>query len=457
MQDAFDRISSSLQRSQMLRLLSVAFLALLLQIPISMIGSRVAERQARKDEAVVEVSSKWGNAQAITGPALVVPYTHQWSEHSIASGAAPVTRTEIRHAVFLPERLRASGAIDSELRHRGIFSIPVYRLDLVVEGEFARPDFARVGVDPAAADWSHAQLAVGISDVRAIQQETAVSWNGQPVAFLPGIGQFPDSGAGVHAVVAVPEGRDPIPFSFPLALNGSRGVSFSPFGQTTEVKLTSNHAHPSFQGNWLPAERAITGDSFSATWSIPFLGRNYPQAWLAHADSMSELIEGSRFGVELIDPVDHYRMAERSVKYAGLFILLTFAAVWLIEVLASVRVHPIQYLLLGSALCLFYLLELSLSEHLGFLVSYAIASSAVIAMVAAYCKAILHRASRALIVGAGVALLYAYLYTLLMNEDYALLAGSLGLFAILAAIMFATRRVDWYAIGARAPEPRETA
>ena len=164
---------------------------------------------------------------------------------------------------------------------------------------------------------------------------------------------------------------------------------------------------------------------------------------------MREAIDGSRFGVELVNPVDHYRMAERSIKYAGLFILLTFATVWLTEVLAGVRVHPIQYLMLGGALCLFYLLELSLSEHLGFPLAYGIASLAVIGMVAAYSVVVLHRIGRALVVGAGVAALYAYLYILLMNEDYALLIGSVGLFAILAAIMYATRRVDWYAVGVR--------
>jgi inner membrane protein len=166
---------------------------------------------------------------------------------------------------------------------------------------------------------------------------------------------------------------------------------------------------------------------------------------------MREAIEGSRFGVDLVSPVDHYRMAERSVKYAGLFILLTFATVWLIEVLARVRVHPIQYLMLGGALCLFYLLELSLAEHLGFPVAYAIASISVIGMVTGYSAVILHRVSRALVVGVGVALLYIYLYILLMNEDYALLVGSVGLFGLLAAIMFATRRVDWYAVGTGAP------
>jgi inner membrane protein len=444
-QDALDRITSGLRRSQMLRLFSVAFLALLLQIPIAMIGSRVSERQARRDEAVVEVSSKWGNAQSITGPALVVPYTRQWTETLVPD--RPVTRTETRYAVFLPERLRVSGSIDSEVRNRGIFSVPVYRLDLGVEGEFERPNFAELGVSPSAVDWAHAQLAIGISDVRAIQQATAAVWNGAASPFLPGLGQFPGGAAGIHAIVAVPEAADAVAFSFPLALNGTERVSFAPFGQTTEVALTSNYAHPSFQGNWLPFKREITDASFAATWSIPYLGRNYPQAWLTHAESMDAAIDGSRFGVALIDPVDHYRMAERSVKYAGLFILLTFAAVWLIEVLADVRVHPIQYLLLGSALCLFYLLELSLSEHLGFLASYAIASTAVVVMVAMYSAVILHRTSRALVVGSGVMLLYAYLYTLLVNEDYALLAGSIGLFAILAAIMCATRHVDWYAIG----------
>jgi inner membrane protein len=195
----------------------------------------------------------------------------------------------------------------------------------------------------------------------------------------------------------------------------------------------------------------VSATDFQAKWSIPFLGRNYPQAWTAEA-KMSEAIDGSRFGVELVQPVDHYRMAERSVKYAFLFILLPFAVVWLIEVLVGVRVHPIQYLMLGGALCLFYLLELSLSEHIGFPLAYAMASISIIALVGAYSAAVLHRKRLASLLAAGVALLYAYLYILLMNEDYALLIGSLGLFAILAAVMYATRRVNWYAAGSQPPE-----
>ena len=449
MQDSVERLTASLRSSRMLRLLLIGFLALLLQIPIEMIAQLVSERQQRRQEAVAEVSSKWGNDQIITGPALVVPYTFRWTE--IATGGQEVTRTEVRNAVFLPERLHSRGSIDGETRFRGIFSVPVYRLSLTVEGEFARPSFAQFDLEPEAVNWDRAHLAVGISDARAIQEETSVSWNDQRVSFLPGTGAFLDGVVGIHAVVGVADTKERFTFSFPLSLNGSLGLYFTPFGQQTVVELRSDYGHPSFQGNWLPTERSVSGTDFQAKWSIPFLGRNYPQAWRAE-DRMNEAVDASLFGVELVHPVDHYRMAERSVKYAFLFILLPFAVVWLIEVLVGVRVHPIQYLMLGGALCLFYLLELSLSEHIGFPIAYATASISIIALVAAYSVAVLHRLRLALLLAAGVASLYVYLYVLLMNEDFALLIGSLGLFAILAAIMYATRRVDWYTGGSRSPE-----
>ena len=450
MLDSVERLASSIRSSQMLRLFSVGLLALLLQIPIAMIGGLVAERQERRQAAVTEVSSKWGNVQSIIGPVLIVPYTYRSTETS-ASGLQ-ITRTETRNAIFLPEQLRVRGSIDAELRHRGIFSIPVYKVGLTLEGEFTRPSFAELGLEPAGVAWERAQLAIGISDARAIQQETAVTWNGKPVSFLPGTGAFTDGGTGIHAVVGLANGGQRAQFSFPLSLNGSLGVYLTPFAQNTIVELQSNYGPPSFQGNWLPVERSVSDAAFRAKWSIPFLGRNYPQAWKAEVGMRKE-IDGSRFGVELVNPVDHYRMAERSVKYAGLFILLTFATLWLIEVLAGVRVHPIQYLLLGGALCLFYLLELSLSEHLGFPLAYTVASFSVVALVAGYSVVVLHHIRRALFVIAVVSLLYAYLYILLMNEDYALLIGSVGLFLILAAIMYATRRVDWYAVGTRSPAP----
>ena len=487
MRDSVDRVVTNVRGSQTLRILTVGFLALILQIPVSMIGGLVSEREQRRQEVISEVSSSWGNAQVITGPALMVPYTHRSTE-TLASGQV-VTRTETRTAVFLPRQLAIRATIDSDMRQRGIFSVPVYRAALTVEGEFDPPQLGELGISSTAADWSRAYLAVGISDARAIQEQTAVTWNGRTIAFLPGTRDFVEGGAatitrgrfdytrgiaetvgpsgvggppgmggpsapGIHAVVGTGGAiAERVRFSFPLALNGSLGLHAVPFGENTTVEIQADHGSPSFQGNWLPTERTISDDRFSAKWAIPFLGRSYPQAWISGTQGR-DLIAASQFGVELVNPVDHYRMTSRSVKYAALFIVLTFATVWLIEVLAGMRVHSIQYLLLGGALCLFYLLELSLSEHVGFTLAYIIASVAVIGMVAAYSVVVLRRVSRALVVGAGVALLYAYLYLLLMNEDYALLIGSVGLFAILGGIMFATRNVDWHSVATRTSDGR---
>jgi inner membrane protein len=217
-----------------------------------------------------------------------------------------------------------------------------------------------------------------------------------------------------------------------------------PFAEETVVQLRSNSPYPNFQGNWLPTARSVSNSGFDATWRISFISRNYPQMWLEGAN-MSKPIEGSRFGVELNDPIDQYRMADRSVKYAGLFILLTFTSSWLVEVLAKAAVHPVQYLMLGCALCIFYLLELSLSEHIHFSFAYGIASLAIVCMIAAYGRTLFKRGQRGVVIPIGVGLLYSYLYVLLTNEDGALLVGSIGLFVILAAIMFVTRGIDWHA------------
>ncbi|HYM24828.1 MAG TPA: cell envelope integrity protein CreD [Vicinamibacterales bacterium] len=440
-------VVSALRESRLLRLIGLGILVLLLQIPVAMIGSLVSERQARRDSAIADVSSKWGNSQTILGPALVLPFTARTVE--ISPNGLHIPRTESRFAVFLPARLHARGTIDAESRSRGIFSIPVYRLRMDVEGEFDRLTTTDVGVTPADAAWDRASLVVGLSDVRAVQQLTAVIWNGRPAPFEPGVGHFTDAQTGVRANVAVDEATGRYAFSFPMTINGSVALSMVPFARQTEVEITSNSPNPNFQGAWLPSDRTVSPSGFTAKWTIPYIGRNYPQAWTS--PNMRDTILKSAFGVELIDPVDYYRMADRSVKYAALFILLTFASVWLIEVLSGARIHPIQYLLLGAALCVFYLLELSLAEHLGFAAAYAIAAAAVFGLVTAYSVAILRSTGRAAFVGSGVASLYGYLYVLLTNEDNALLIGSIGLFLALAGVMALTRRIDWYA------RPRERA
>jgi inner membrane protein len=437
-----DSLFAKLRHSQMLRLCLVGILALLLQIPILMISGLVTERQDRRDSAAKEVSSKWGSAQAITGPALVIPFIVHHLETS-AAGEKTV-RDEMKYTVFLPKRLGADGRIEAESRNRGIFSIPVYDVKLTMEGEFTRPDFAELGIDPSTVIWNRAYLALGISDVRAIREQSIVLWNDKQFSFIPGSGGFLDNEPGIHASVEADPTKSAFRFSFPVSLNGSQSFSLAPFAEQTVTHIISNSRNPNFQGNWLPSARTVTDTGFDATWRVSYLGRNYPQSWVSGTD-VHKSIDTSRFGIELGESVDHYRMADRSVKYAGLYILLTFAAVWLIEVLSNVRVHPIQYLMLGAALCVFYLLELSLSEHIPFPAAYSIACTSIIGMTAIYSRVIFPDNRRGSVVAGCVTALYGYLFVVLTNEDNALLIGSIGLFVILAAIMYLTRRVDWYA------------
>src|SRR5262249_36893273 len=276
----------------------------------------------------------------------------------------------------------------------------------------------------AEVDWSKAEVAVGISDVRAIQSTPSLTWAGEERAFLPGADACALAENGIHVGVPLGPGGRPIEFAFPLRLRGSEGVWFVPCARDTTVAVESAWPSRSFQGSWLPARREVSPAGFRAGWSIPYLGRNYAQAWSSE-DLPAKAIEASRFGVRLVAPVDPHRMAQRSVKYGGLFILLTFAAIWLIEGLAQLRAHPIQYLPIGGALGLFFLLELSLAEHLGFALAYGAATAAVVGVVGAYARAVLGRPRRALAVAGMVAALYGYLYVLLTAEDFALLFGSL--------------------------------
>ncbi|MDX2168777.1 MAG: cell envelope integrity protein CreD [Deltaproteobacteria bacterium] len=437
-----ESVANGLRHSPLLRLCALGLLMLFLMIPIEWISDLIGERMVRRGEAVAEVSAKWGGAQRFVGPALVVPYEHRWSEPD-AKGK-PVQKREMRQLTILPSDLRMRARVEGEERYRGIFAVPVYRVGVEVDGEFAAPDLAELRIDPTLVDWPRAQLALGVRDARAIQNRASVTWNDVPHDFLPGPGAFPVE-SGIHAPLAQPFAVPRPHFHFRLDAHGSGGLSFTPAGQQTTVSAESNWLSPSFQGSWLPVERHADAQGFRSTWTIPYLGRNQAPAWTSESSGMIDQLEKLAFGVDLVTPVDAHRTSERSVKYARLFVLMTFGIVWLIEVLTGVRVHPIQYLLIGCALCTFYLLELSLAEQIGFASAYAIAATAVVGLIAGYAVVVLRGWRRGAAVAGTIAAVYGYLYVLLTNEDYALLLGSLGVFAALAATMALTRHVDWYA------------
>jgi inner membrane protein len=318
-------------------------------------------------------------------------------------------------------------------------------MSLDLKGSFSSPDFSQWAIEPNNILWDRACLSLRIADARAMTKSPKVLWNGKAMDSLPSAGEFGSNQQGIHVKLRDNLNGESFDFSASLELNGSSGAFFAPLGRDTQVRISSNWPSPSFQGAWLPTNRTVSDDGFDAIWNIPFMSRNYPQNWRCRSD-LQQAVSSSLFGVNVISPVDHYRMSQRSVKYQILFLLLTFATLWLFEILSEVRIHPVQYLLVGAAMCLFYLLELSLAEHFGFVMAYIIASAAVIFLVTLYSAAMLKTGGRAAIVGLVVTLLYIYLYVLLMIEDYALLAGSVGVFVALATVMFLTRKVDWYSL-----------
>jgi inner membrane protein len=436
--------SESRKSSVVVKMIVVGILILLLLIPLLMIGGLVSERQQRHDAMTAQVSSSWGKAQVLGGPVLVVPF------HDLGrDDRGDVTYNQL--AYFLPESLKVEGSLAPETRSRGIFDVVVYRSDLHLSGTFHRPSFAGWEIAPKSIQWDQAYLALGITDVRGVRRGVQMTWAGRPLPLSPGgaIDGLWTSGlqAPVSGLAAAGEG-DTWDFAFDLLLNGSGRLDLLPFGKQTTLSLSSPWPSPSFSGRFLPDSREVTATGFKATWNVPYFGRSYPQRWRSgetqRVASPGEVI-GSAFGVELFLPVDIYQKTERSVKYGVLFIVLTFLTFFLYEMFSPFALHPMQYLLVGSALCVFYVLLLSISEHAAFGLAYLTAAAATIGLITAYALAILRGRLRAVGVGAALTALYGYLFVLLQAEDFALLLGAVGLFLILALVMYITRRVDWYA------------
>jgi inner membrane protein len=425
-----------IKNSQFVRILFIAFLILLLQIPTVMLQGLISDRQNLRQEAISGITSNWGREQILIGPRLAVPYVKR-----VIVGKEE--KTQSGYGIFLPDDLQVSGKLDTETRYRGIFEVPVYQTKLEIRGQFVRPDFSSWGVRPEDVSWDRAEISFQISDAHAIQNQAVLKWNQKSIPFTAGQGKYGVDGQGIHANLKGQMQGDTFTFAIPLTVNGSEKIGFAPFGKISKVSLSSNWTNPSFQGVWLPDQRSVTNKGFDATWDIPSLGRNYPQQWNNEAPVKPDTVQASIFGVDLISPVDNYRMADRSIKYNFLFLILTFVVFWLFETATRLRVHPLQYLLVGVAMSMFYMLQLAISEHLGFTIAYLIASIAVVVMLTAYSVAVLRAKKRGAIIGIMQVALYSYLYVVLANQDYSLLMGSIGLFGFLAIIMYFTRRMDW--------------
>lgn len=429
----------------------IGILVLVLLIPLGMIRRTMQERQYRYDQAVREVTATWGEQQEIIGPILVVPYSYERRVVKPGKDGRPVSIEEdaVGYAHFLPEKLDVSSELKHKILHRGIYEAVVFGGDVKVAGFFARPDFRQFGVErDKNIQWDKAYLTLAVSDMRGTREEIQVTFAGKACKVEPGC-SLKDAGAGITAVLTKEcFGADKLEFDVKLSLNGSGGIRFAPVGKQTFSRVISDWPDPSFQGGILPTERQITDKGFDAVWEVSYYGRNYPQAWTT-ADGGSQVgssvMRDSLFGVDLINVVDSYRFVERSIKYGMLFIVLVFTAFFLFEVMSSLKVHPFQYVLVGAALCLFYMALLSLSEVVSFGRAYGIGALASELMISLYSAKILKSRARGVKVFAGLGAVYGVLYVILRQQDYSLVYGTVGLFAALAIVMYTTRNVDWYA------------
>ena len=426
-----------------LKVFIIAVLVFALMIPAAMVRSLIHERENRQASVVRELSSKWGGAQTLIGPVLALPF----DQPIPGPNGKPVMTTQYLH--ILPEQLDIAGHVTPELRYRGIYEAVLYNTRLKLSGAFAKPDFAALGVPVKSIRWERATVYLGIPDMKGLRSGLRTRLGDAEFEMNPGLPANHIANAGLSC--ATPDLRrvDTLPFELSLDLNGSQWLGFVPAGKTTTVQLESAWNSPSFDGAFLPETRSVTDQGFSAAWKVLHLNRNFPQAWIGSACEPGD----SAFGVKLFIPVDAYQKSTRTVKYALLFIVSTFTAFFVSEVMKKVRVHPLQYLLVGLALILFYSLLLSISEHLSFGRGYLIAGAATILLIAGYARSVLQRRSLGVAVGAVLATLYTYLYILLQVEDYALLLGSVGLFVLLGVVMFLTRRINWYAVEKPAAPP----
>lgn len=421
-----------------LKIILIGTLIFLLMIPFTMINSLIDEREERQNNIIDEISQKWGLSQTISGPILTIPY----NTYKFVDGEKKFLQKQF--AVFLPENLSITGNINPEIRSRGIYEAIMYNTELNISGFFNSPSFKQWHTEEKDICWNEAVIIFGISDLRGIKDKVQFKWNDSSINLIPGttINQIHE---GIHSPIKLSPKVDSTKkytFSAKLNINGSKSLNFIPLGKETHVDISSSWHSPTFQGNYLPEKREISQDGFNAKWKILHFNRNFPQQW----NSYDFDIYKSTFGVKLIQPIDEYCKIDRTTKYALLFITLTFLTFFLIEILNKLRVHPIQYLLIGFALCLFYTLLLSFTEHFSFNLAYILASAAIIGLITLYTKSVLRQSKLSIIIGLLISVLYGFLYVVLQLQDYSLLMGSIGLFIILSIVMFVTRKIDWYSI-----------
>lgn len=429
------------------KVLGIGLLALIMLIPLAQVRELIAERQQLRETTISRIAEGWGGRQTLGAPVLRVP-TRRVIDR--ADGKPPEVQPGSES--MLADQLQADIQLSVQTRSYGMYSAPLYAAAVHLSGRFMPEDLAQYS-SLGIAQWqdAKAELLLPIADLRGLRDVDDVRINGRPV-------RFRSSGTRVAGLPAITVPIDlsaldgkPIEFDLHLTLAGAASLQLLPLARSTDVRMRAPWRDPSFTGATLPLERSVGEQGFSARWHMLDINRSFGQWWVDGDPGVDNAMSASSFGVELYQPVSVYQRNERAGKYGLLFVALTFVAFFLVEVLRKLRVHPVQYLLVGAALVTFYVLLLALSEQIGFAPAYLVAAAAVVLIVGGYAAAVLRARRAGLLLGGVLALVYAMLYGLIATEQYALLIGALVLLATVTLMMYLTRRIDWYAYAPTIP------
>lgn len=412
-----------------MKLLLIAGMCVAFFIPQLLLKDLVNDRKCTERDAESEVFQKWGGNQTLVGPFIEVTYT------------ADSTRKDRFTMLLLPEKLDVKGDVSTKALKRGIYDFTVYETSLNLTGQFKLPKDFDKNLPGKVWNFKDARIVIDMTNLKGLRDNVTFNLDGTKYD-MEASGDYWTGLSCPLNLTSLLEGKT-LDFSITIPFKGSGNLMFAPVGQTTTVNLNSDCTTPSFDGYYLPDERNVNDAGFQASWKILAINRDYPQ-FLSRNSNNNQLLMSSTFGVELKVPVEQYQQTDRAIKYAFLIILLTFAAVFFVEMRKAKPVHPVQYLLVGIALTIFYTLLLSFSEHMNFGLSYLIASVMTIGMIVVFMASVTKDKKTALGIGLLLAVLYAFVYVLLQLESYALLVGSVGLFIILGIAMFATQKIDWY-------------
>ncbi len=433
------------------RMFMVGFLTLILLIPLFFVQNLIEERALRQQEVVAEINEKWGEEVLIYGPVLKIPYTTAVKKTVQNSDKTfeTIVEEEEKIAFFFPDQLNIKTKVNPEIKNRSIYKTTVYNSETQFEGSFAVPDFNDAPFDPANILWEKARMVFQTSNLKGVNEQVKINLNGSSYLFTSKYEQPPSKSLEPVALymmesdVLKPESlpqQSKVNFSMKLHINGSQQIRFVPIGKTTEAQITSNWETNNFTGNYLPYNQdKLDGTGFDAKWKVLDINRPFSQEFFNHLPQLNEFA----FGVNFMIPVDEYQKSERTAKYGFLVIGLTFLIFFLIQTLSKIGIHPFQYLMIGLALIMFYTLLISISEHSNYLDAYLVASIAVVLLISLYARSILKNIKFPVFIGLSLSLLYSFIYVIIQLENYALLVGSIGLFIILALVMYVSRKIDW--------------